>query len=314
MSETAFNQYYRYRLSGLNVLSEVALPARTPLDREAPAATDVTIRPGEVPQRIENARHQGGVWSADESRFLLTLPGIGAFMAEDGCRVTLAPAGGVAVDDILVFATGTVLSAILYQRGALLLHAAAVADRGRAFVFCGPSGAGKSTLAAALCSDGCDLLADDLCALDQSVDGAPAVQSDGPALRLYPDSIAHVGLDHSVGPKVRRSVDKFHVFPPTETGVADRSVRLAGVYLLADANPASPSGIVRLSPLAGAHGLMQQSYRRRLALAYAKRGQPAARMASLLSNVPVYRLNRPRDFSKLDATVARLRAHWNGPG
>jgi len=313
MSESAPRPPLQYRMCGLNVASEVVLPMRTPLDPHTGRSPDVIIGLGEVPQRIENARHQAVLWSADETRFLLALPGIGGFMAEEGRRLTLQPAPGVAVDDILVFATGTALAAILYQRGALLLHASVVVHEGRAFAFCGASGAGKSTLAGALCRAGCRLLADDLCAVEQAEGGTPTVQPDGRVLRLYPDSIEQVGLQRAVGTKVRQQVEKFHVTAPASDADGDAGVPLAAVYVLADANSAYPPGITRLSPLDGAHVLLRQSYRRRLALAYARQGRPPARMAALLSHAPVYRLHRPRDFAKLDDTVARLMAHWDAP-
>ena len=308
---------YRYAMFGLNVASDVALPIRTPL-ASADGPIDVTMRLGDVPERLETACQHGPNWWADAQRFLLDLPGVGRFLAVDGCRVTIQPAPGVPADDILIFAIGTAMAAILYQRGAMLLHGAAVSHQGRVFIFCGPSGAGKSTLAAALGRAGCAFVSDDVCAIGHLDDGTPYVEPDGRVLRLYADSIEYAGLNDAVGSKVRMQVEKFHVIPPSreppQAPPAGNVSPLAAIYMLADSNPVDTPGITRLSSISAAQALLRQSYRRRVALAYSQQGQPAARTAALLSRIGVYNLHRPRDFAQLDDTVARLRAHWDQLG
>jgi hypothetical protein len=304
---------YRYSISGLIVASDIPLPMLQSLDLSGQPTVDVTMRLGEVPEHLEAVQHRGANWSVHGQRFLLDLPGIGRFLAMDGRSLTLQPAPGIAVDDILVFAMGTALAAILYQRGALLLHGAAVVHRGRSYVFCGPSGAGKSTLAGALCRWACSLASDDVCAVELTDAGIPLVRPDGRMLRLYPDSIARIGLGDAVGLRVRQSVEKYHVTPPAWAGETG-SAPLAAIYVLAESNPAYPPGIVRFSPIAAAQALLRQSYRRRLALAYCDQAQLATRTARLLSSVGVYQLHRPRDFSRLDDTVAQLLRHWDRLG
>ncbi|MGX1096936.1 hypothetical protein [Amorphus sp. MBR-141] len=301
---------YRYRMSGLNVASEIALPQRTAVGSNAAFDADVTMHVGDVPASLEQAAHEGPNWSVDARSFLLDLPGIGRFMASEGSRLTVCPAPGVPVDDILVFATGTALSAILYQRGAMLLHGSAVVHDGRAFVFCGPSGAGKSTLSGALWRAGCSFLSDDLCSVTQAADGTPLIEPDGRTLRLYRDSIDRLKLADAVGPPVRQRVDKFHVAPRSEATERAAGVPLGAIYMLADTNPAQPAGIVEFPPLVAAQALLRQAYRRRLALAYSAKGQLAARTAALLSHARVYHLRRPRDLARLDEMVDDLTAHW----
>ncbi|OYX46738.1 MAG: hypothetical protein B7Y97_13290 [Sphingomonas sp. 32-66-10] len=302
---------YRYRLSGLYVSSEVALPARREADTVGDVPVDVAFRVGHVPEQLDHPTHRGPNWMADDRRFLLDLPDIGRFLCEDGRRVTICPAPGMPLDDILVFVTGTAFAAILYQRGGLLLHASAVICAGRAYLFCGPSGAGKSTLAAALSRAGCRVLSDDVCAVEGDGGGAPMILSDGRALRLYADSIGQVGLADAVGDRVRRRIEKFHVIPP-QPDPAPEAVPLAAVYMLADANAAFPSGIDRSPVLEAAQSLLHHTYRRRIALAYCGHGMLAMRTASLLSHVPVFHLRRPRDFARLEETVGRIRSHLDG--
>lgn len=301
---------YRYRMSGLTVASEVPLPGAVPQAADDAIPVDAVFRLGDVPERLENSRHFGPEWFADDRRFLLNLPDIGRFMASDGRDIVMAPARGVSAGEVLPFVVGTTFSALLYQRGAWLLHASAVAHRGRAFAFCGDSGAGKSTLAAALCRAGCDFVTDDVCAVDHPVGAAPLVRPDGRMLRLFAESIRRVGLEDAVGPPVRTRIDKFHVTPPTQ---APDAAPLAAIYLLGDATPARPPGVEELSGANAAQALLRFSYRRRLALAYAGQGRLALRTTALLAHVKVYRLIRRRDLAKIEETVAALQTHWNDP-
>lgn len=301
---------YHYRISGLNVSSGVELPMMAQPESDVPV--DVWIDVGAVPERLDHVTHRGANWSVCRDGFLLDLPGIGRFLSAEGRRITLSPAPGMLVDDIRVFATGSALGAILYQRGALLLHGSAVIRDGRAFVFCGSSGAGKSTLAAALSRSGDAFLADDVCAIELAHDGSPLIHPDGRELRLYADSIGKIGLRDAIGRKVRSQVEKFHVGPPLRSTEGIDGVPLAAIYMLADSNAAAPPGITALPHLAAAQALLRQTYRRRLALAYCSEGHLVTRTAALLSHAQVFDLHRPRDFALLDDTLARLRDHWDG--
>lgn len=302
---------HRYRMSGLTVASEVPLPGAIPLAETDAAPVDATLRLGDAPERLDDPLQQGAEWSIDDRRFLLSLPDIGRFMAADGRELIASPAPGVTAQDALPFVIGTTFAALLYQRGAWLLHGSAVIHRGRAFVFCGDSGVGKSTLAAALCRAGCGFAVDDICAVDHPAGGEPIIRPDGRMLRLFSDSIRHAGLDDAVGPPVRQCIDKFHVTPPPAAAETPDAVPLAAIYLLNDATPVRPPGIEKLAPVTAAQALLRHSYRRRLALAYSGQGRPAARTAALLSHVGIYRLIRPRDFSRIGETVARLQTHWD---
>ena len=308
-----FTPRFIYRMSGLIVGSDIRLPMLLPVSQCEAFSLDVTINIEYVPKRLENPIHSGVNWSADSSRFLLDLEGIGRFMAADGCRVTFSPAQGTQVEDILIFVTGTMLSAILYQRGAFLLHGSAVVWNGRAFIFCGPSGAGKSTLASALCRAGCEFLSDDLSMIQPDATGVPSVYPDGRAIRLYTDSIERLGLEGAVGSRVRQMIDKYHVTPPSGEALIADSVPIGGIYIVADATPASPTGIILLPPVTAAQALFWQSYRRRLALAFVGGSLIAARTAEILTHAHVYYLHRLPNLRRIDETVALLFEHWAAP-
>lgn len=310
MSDLKHPAPYRYRLSGLCVASEFALPMRTVLDAVQADPPDVIFTLGDIPASLAEVTHRGANWTANTHSFLLELPDIGRFLSEGGRKLTVSPAPGVPLDDILVFVTGTAFAAILYQRGAMLLHASAVVHRDRAHLFCAPSGTGKSTLAGALSRAGATFLADDVCSIEQDSCKPPLVRGDGRCLRLYPDSIERVGLGAGVGTRVRRRLEKFHVAVDQPARSTADSAPLGAIFILGNSNAGAPPGITRLKSLDAAQALLRETYRRRLALAYSSQGDVAMRAATLLSHVPVFHLRRPRDFASLDECVAMIHAHW----
>ena len=115
--------------------------------------------------------------------------------------------------DAIGFVLGTSFGILLHQRGALVLHGAAVASDGRAIVICGESGAGKSTLAAALCREGCSFAADDICVISLNGQREPIVQSDGRQLKLWQELIVNLDLSTRRGEAVLDTFEKYYVQP-----------------------------------------------------------------------------------------------------
>lgn len=299
-----------YRIFGLVVASAFPLPVRTAIQSEEWVAVDVGVEIASVPPRLDDATHHGPCWSAAHRRFLLDLPETGRFLAVDGAHILVSPAPGVPIEDVLVFVTGTMMAAIAYQRGAMLLHASAVVRNGRALLLCGQSGLGKSTLAAALCRAGCTFLSDDVSTIEQS-DAVPVVDSDGRAMRLYPDSIARMALTGEVGAPVVTTMDKFHVAPPVAWQRAETTAPLGGIYLLTDAKADCPTRITPMPMVDAAQCLLIHSYRRRLAMIHRDIGHPTERIASILRHVGVSTLERPRALGRIDGVAGDILAHFD---
>jgi hypothetical protein len=296
-----------YRIAGLTLAADMALPGAIPADAAEP---DVTVARRPVPESLEAPTLTGPVWQVDERRFLLNLPGIGRFLATDGRRLEMEEAPGTTVEDALPFLLGTGVGALLYQRGALVLHASAVADEGRAYAICGPSGAGKSTLAAALCRAGCDFVSDDVSAVSTDSAEGPRLWPDARQMKLFDATIERLDLGANRRGEVRTGVEKHYVEPPQRS--ADTAVPLGAIYALREAHAGRPPGIERLSPLDGAQLLLKESYRPRLAMGLNGGDRLLASSLAILKTVPVFILTRPRDLDLLEGTAAELRAHWRG--
>lgn len=116
----------------------------------------------------------------NRDRTVLRYPGLCDFAGDlDLSDVTVHLNPGADPGLIPVLAAGALIAVHLKLRHELVLHASAVQLDGRALAFVGASGMGKSTLAAALCRNGCELVADDVLRVDLT---DPAV------VRVYPGS------------------------------------------------------------------------------------------------------------------------------
>lgn len=215
---------------------------------------------------------------------------------------------GVTDRDAAVFLIGGVFGILLHQRGALVLHGAAVAKNGRALAICGASGAGKSTLAAALCRDGCALVADDICVVGLDATQRPIVLPDGRQLRLWQESIDQLDLVELRGEAVRASFEKYYVDP---TDVRRQPSLLSAIYVLREARPPRKAGIENLALPDAVRILDYESYRPGLRAKIGQKPQMLAHAAVTLGHVKVFVLVRPRGFEHLQETVRELCIHWD---
>lgn len=295
-----------YRVFGLTVLSDFPLPGV--LEAEPPfAAPDIHVRRAAVPARLTDPLVTGPFWQVDRQAVLLSIPEIGSLLARDGQTLDVDPAAGL--EDLLPFAMGTGMAALLYQRGNLVLHAATVAINGRAVLLCGKSGLGKSTLAATLCRQGGTLISDDLARITLDGNGQPQVWPDGRMLKLYPSSIQRLALAGQQGREIRPGVGKYYVAPPTPP--APGPLPVAAAYALTRELPGAPAGIRQFTGLDRAQALLNWSYRHRLAMAMARTGRTGllTQTVAMQDRVPLFRLTRPQDLAAVDDLATGLLHH-----
>jgi len=292
---------FHYRVCGLSVLSEIAIPGDVAL--AAPCADpDVCVLRGVVPEALVGASHVGPTWQVAGQSFLWRVPGVGRFLVSAGREIVVA-AAAMGDADLAPFVLGTGFGAVLHLRGELVLHAAAVSCEGRAVALSGGSGVGKSTLAAALCRAGCGFISDDVSAIRFGEDGRPVVAPDGRRHRLWADAVERLALTGRQGAPVRPGLGKFHVAPAT---MAAASLPLAAVVVLrSSAQPRRPE--LRALNLSDAAAVLRQEvYRRALATCIGRDVALFNQVAALLGQVRVFRLDRMKGCDRLDDTVRML--------
>ncbi|HVX39499.1 MAG TPA: hypothetical protein VHB25_07985 [Gemmatimonadaceae bacterium] len=237
--------------------------------------------------------------------FRLVYTDTGTFdISADGSRIRWTPPHGVNLDAARKDVLGRVLAVCLELQHVATLHGSAVqlADDGVAFL--APKFHGKSTTAAALVDRGARLLADDLVAVTDH--DHPHVLPAVPVVQLWNDSAERVG-------RIDASQRGFGGSPKAQIGWdadsrnAAEPVPFAAVYLLA---PFAPSGARRvrreqLPHFAATLALLGQTKIGAL-LGPAWRGALLERLSRLASLVPVYRLEVPRDYARLDELTDAL--------
>jgi hypothetical protein len=297
----------RYRIGGLTVDCELSLPA---LRVAATGPADVEVIEGPVPERLAAPIEQTGRWQRDRDSVLLIWPRIGRFLVSRGQRIdfarsAVAPGGDEGLALLIPRLLGTVFGTLLHQRGCLVLHGAAVVFDGRAQVICANSGTGKSTLAAALARSGCRLIGDDLCVIAAD---PPLVQPDGRYMKLWRDTVDHLGWSERVRGTAAARDEKFYIEPPVRA--PDDAVPLGNVHILRDADPEALVSLHALDRPAALQALTEHTYRRRLARGVAGPDRYFDSLSSVLRHARVLELSRPRDLSRLMPAAQALLDHW----
>jgi hypothetical protein len=303
------NTVHFYRVSGLSVGSEIALPGLIALGIDC-GTPEVTIRPGAVPDSLENATTSGPTWQIEGRRFLLRIPGIARFLLSDGNDIQFELEPGADEADIPVFLLGTVFGILLHQRGQIVLHASAVRVDGKAILFCGNSGAGKSTMAAALALCGLPLVTDDVCAIT-IVDGVPMAQPDGRQLKLWKHAIDQLELTSSRGPRVRNQLEKFYVQPGSAFGEA---LPLGAIYALREARPPHRPGIVRPNVVDATLILQRYAYRPLIVERMGQKADYFRATAAIANAAGIFHLTRALDFEVMPGVITMLERHWRETG
>lgn len=205
---------------------------------------------------------------------------------------------------------GRVMAVVLTLQGVTVLHGSAVAIGGQAVSFVAPKFHGKSTTATALVHAGGRLLADDL--VPVTTEDIPRVRPSVPVVQLRTDSASRLGVSDAPATEPPR-VPKVQVAWNGSDRLETRTVPLSAIYVLAPVGAASPEGVrrLRLNGVQAALALLGQSKIGAL-LGVERRAALLESLVKLSSRVPVFRLEVPRDFDRINEVTANLLG-WHQP-
>ncbi len=298
---------YHYFAHGLYITSDLCCPELAPVEPNG-HGPDLCIRLGPTPTALENPAKQSVLYQAKPNQFLLKLDQVARFWVQDGKQITVEPAADSAEETIRLFLLGSVLGALLHQRGQVILHGSAVETERGAVVFTGPSGVGKSTLAAALHQRGYRVLADDVCSLIYDVATQQALVYPGLAhLKLWADATEKLALTAVATRRVRPELEKYALslqgdFDPTP-------LPLHAVYLLTPSN-LNHWQIEPLAHLQKMETLVAHTYRQRFLAGLGMRQQHFQQLTQIAKQVRVARVTRPAAVFCLEELTQRLAADW----
>lgn len=291
---------HRYRLFGLTVQSQIALPELVSDPGDGPPDVRITLGPIASLPEAEAGLH------IDGEEALLVIPPAGRFLTRAGREMLVEPAEGVSQRNLRLYLLGSAFGSILHQRGLLPLHANAVVVEGRAIGFMGHPGAGKSTLAAWFHDRGFDVLADDVCVVTREGDAPPLAHPGIPRLRLWREALEAGGRDASAYERSFDDMDKYTV--PTDLERILPAVPLSHLYLLEKAEEGLPS-IERLEGSAAVEALIANTYRGAYVRLMGHTRKHMLACVELARTIPVFRARRRWGYDSFDVEGAALEAH-----
>ncbi|MEA2904155.1 MAG: hypothetical protein QOI12_1542 [Alphaproteobacteria bacterium] len=297
---------YVYRLASLKLASEFELPGLTAWEGPADAAADLIFRVGNVPVRLHNADHVAPLFQTrGRSEYLLALPGSARILIRNGREVTIESEAGIDPTGVRALLGGPVQAVLWHQRGLLPLHANVVVINGHAVALAGHSAAGKSTLAAVLMAHGHTMMTDDICVVEARAGADPRVLPGYPRLRLWRDTLDHLGIATEGLSRALFGKEKY--FVDCADGAPSSPQRLAAVILLS--RRATASDTVALAPLHGFDAtveLQRVVHMRRPAHALGRGADVFAALTHLAAGASIWRLNVPDDPAFLDRAAEKV--------
>jgi hypothetical protein len=290
---------YFYRAYGLGICSEIELPELGCTHGQ----TDITLSLGHIGHHCDQVDVIQCV-AATPNEAVLSWGRAGTFLIRNGNEIIVDPFPEADLRILRLMVLGAALGVLLHQRGYLVLHASAVAVAGRVAIFIGRKGWGKSTTAAALYSQGHQLIADDIIALSVKEGETPLVLPGFPQFKLWPDAAEAVGSDPEALPRLHPGFEK-RAYRVAER-VTATPLPLQCIYVL-DGGP-----MLELKPVSSRDAFLEVTSH-----SYAPRFLGAAGVSStffqhclhLVNTIPVYRLCRQNSLAALPDVARMVEAH-----
>jgi hypothetical protein len=291
-----------YSAYGLTLGSALELPELYP---SASRQADLSIRWGAIDWALPTPNPEWDYYEVHGDCVYLYWSVVGKFLVRGGQEILIDPLPDVAEAVLRLPLLGAVLAVALHQRQQLVLHASAVATQDGAVLFLGQSGQGKSTMAASLCQFGATLMSDDVAPIQIRPTEKPLLQPGFPQIKLWPDALSATTGDSAIAFRpVHPEVEKV-IYPACQL-FCTRALPVQRIYILTTGDTLA---IQPLSPQIAMTQLLANSF---VSMLLGKQfvqipgaAQHLSHCATLVKQVPVYQLQRPRDLALLP-DIARL--------
>lgn len=297
------DQAWYYRVSGTTIISHVRMPSLPEIDSTEIGESPVTIRQGSVPDDLPGAKviHEG--YKVGDRTVLVTPVGGFRFLARNGLEI-ISDLENPDDPDLLQFhLTGSVLTAILFQRGIIPFHAAAVVVANKAVAICALSKRGKSTLAAFLAAKGHLCITDDRLVIETRGSRFFAVPG-APWFHLDDASIASLGVSAPGSNSSAGGFGKKIVAVPDLTH--ENPVELGAMVILDRVPGRDEPALERLGNFDALESLRSQINYEGYVRAMSLEGSAFDLVSGIVRDVPVYRLDRGDGFSQLPEMAEKI--------
>ena len=271
---------------GLTIESELPVPGAVAPNLTDQKTPDLCIR---LVSPAGPAAAQPPGFARTEDGLVCFVPGVATYRCRPDA-IGVAPLPAASPGDVAALLVASALPAVLWMRGAFVLHAAAACWPGGrgALAIAGRSGAGKSTIVEQLLELGALLVGDDSLAIEART--AP------PLARGLPGAVRRA---QAGGGSEFRAID------------AEQpclGAPLAAVLVLTEAD--SAWSIERVAGVEAARRLLANRHRPRAALLAGRAADNLADCTRLVAGVPVYVWRRPRGRPELDPGEREMLTAW----
>lgn len=287
---------YHYQFHGLRIFSTIAIDGAPSLES---GPIDVTVTEGDVPDNLPAPSASGVLFDAAPGDYILRVGGVGRYRVQRGCEITVAPHPDATPHLVQTFLTGGAFTALLHQRGVLVMHGSAVLGPTGVLIVAGHSGTGKSTTCAALLRAGYPVLTDDISAVSIDGDGVPRVAPGVARMRLWADAMTALQADPAGAHQLRPGVDKFTVAIPQMAASPHPLVSICCLELYSGHEVVCD----RLDGSSRFEALRQYTRMSRLVEGLQVQEHHFRAAAAVSARTPVWRLRRPRGTDSLSAVV-----------
>jgi hypothetical protein len=268
-------------------------------------AVPVHIRMGKAPAALSAPVAAAPGYEANESEFLLRLPGTATYYARQGVEIIMDPEAGAPELDLRSYLMGSLFAVICHQRGLLPLHASAVETPQGAAAFLGASGAGKSSTVAFLARRGHRIVADDICVVDPAAPRERRVLPVAPWLKLWTATLDAMGESSHGLPRVFAEDEKYRYGlqqPESPTALAE-------LILLERDDALTEPIFERLAPVQAIQAVLDFTYQSWLVRGTGRTEHYFLLCGRALEGVQVVRMRRPWGFDAMQTNLAALEEH-----
>jgi hypothetical protein len=197
-----------YKLYGLVFASEMAMPFIPTIEYNK--KPDVVVQFGKVPVALENVKNKGVLFQTSDNEFIFRIDGKANYYLKNGGQVWVEKHPRASDKDVYTFFAGTVLGALLQQRGILAMHGSAVGYPGGSVIFSGSTGVGKTGLAFFHHRKHYPVITDDVAIVDEK-DGCFWLTPGPRYMKIWENVLVLNGLKIESFENLRENIRKFIV-------------------------------------------------------------------------------------------------------
>ena len=257
-----------------------------------------TIEVSKVPiTKLSNPKLSNPHLQIDENDFYLNVYDVATYRVQNGNNVLIQPHENADEASIKLFLNGSVLGAVLHQRGLIPFHGSTFLYEGKGVMICGQSGAGKSSTTAAFCQKEATFINDDITPIKITKDKATIIPIKT-RIKLWDDSLIKLEIDNENFDKIRPTLEKFYL--PNEDIFQDEQ-ELHHIVILGKHNTDEFKSF-ELEGMAKFNILRKQIYRKMYLKGMPEREKMYFKQLFNLANkVRITRVVRPQKCSIYDA-------------